>query len=86
LIIMDGRIRRMQINKKKPCFLQCRFGASSLQAIGVTRKILLPFRLYLLLDVWCILGDKHYGHIECMYSESVRISNRCVTSMRILFP
>ena len=38
LIITDRRIRRMQMDKK-PCVLPCRFGASSPQANGVTRKL-----------------------------------------------
>jgi len=58
---------------KKAVFFTMLFGTSSRQAIGVTRKLPLPFGLYLLLDVWCILGDKH-------------ISNQCLTRMRILFP
>ena len=34
------------------------FGASSPQAIGVTRMLPLPFGLYLLLDDECIQCDK----------------------------
>jgi len=55
LIITDGRIRRMQMDKSR--VLPCRFGASRPQAIVVTRMVPYPFGLYLLLDVWCILGD-----------------------------
>jgi len=38
LITTDGRIRTKQMDKKA-AFLRCRFGASSPQAIGVTRKL-----------------------------------------------
>jgi len=38
LIIMDGRRRRIQMDKKPYC-LPCRFGASSPQAIALTRKL-----------------------------------------------
>ena len=75
----------MQIDEKA-VLLPCRFGASNPQAIGVTCQLPLPFGLYLLLDGWCILGDKHCGHIEYMNSESVRIPNRCVKRMRVFFP
>jgi len=51
---------------KKVVFLPCRFGASSPQAISVTRKLMLPFGLYLLLDVWCILVDKPISKFKSM--------------------
>jgi len=72
LIITDGRIRRMQIDKKT-VFLPFRFGASSPQAIGVTRKLSQPFGLYLYLDLWCIMCDK------------IHFKFQCVTRMRALF-
>jgi len=37
LIILDGTIKQMQLDKNR--VLPCRFGASSPQAIGVTRKL-----------------------------------------------
>jgi len=37
LIITDGRIRKMQMDKSR--VLPCRFGAISPQVIGVTRKL-----------------------------------------------
>jgi len=40
----------------KAVFLRCRFGASSPQAIGVTRKLpIMP-----IIRLWCILGDKPF--------------------------
>jgi len=73
LIATFGRIRRMHMDKK-PCFYH------AVLAPHVRKKSvwLVCFRNrsdYTLLNVWCILGDKHF-----------QISNRCVTRMRVLFP
>jgi len=52
---------------KKPCFTMSICALSPL-AMGVTHKLPCPLGLYLLLDVWCIMGGKHCGHIDYMYS------------------
>ena len=54
---------------KKSRVVTMPIGASSPQAIGGTHKLPYPFGLYQLLDVWCIMGDKHCGHIDYMYSD-----------------
>ena len=70
---------------KKAVFFTMLFGTSSRQAIGVTRKLPLPFGLYLLLDVWCILGDKPISNFKAMRNAHACIISVSLRYRRILF-
>jgi len=70
LITSDGWIRKKQYDKKT-----CFYDAVLATQVRKQSVWLVSFRLYLLLDVWCILGDKPF-----------QILNRCVTRMGVIVP
>ena len=75
LIITDGRIRRMQMDKKVFFYHAVWRHNSEKQSVLLVsfrnRSGTMPFGLYLLLDVWCILGDKPSLNFKSMRNVSL---------------
>ena len=80
LITTDGRIRKRQMDKK-PCF----YNAVLAPQVRKQSVWLVSFWLYLLLDVWCILGDKQFSNFKSMRNAHARIISVSLWYRRLLF-